>query len=52
VVNALSTKDNPEDGHRIRTETCRVFNDAFTKHFSSFSVLINVNVKVCFEISA
>jgi hypothetical protein len=43
----------PEDGHRIRTETFKVFNDAFTEHFlTSFNVLINVNVKVCFEISA
>jgi hypothetical protein len=32
VVNAVSTKETPEDGHRIRTETCRIFNDAFTKH--------------------
>jgi hypothetical protein len=25
VVNALSTKDDLKDGHRIRTETCRGF---------------------------
>jgi hypothetical protein len=26
----------PEDGNRIRTETCRVCNDAFAKHFNKF----------------
>jgi hypothetical protein len=26
----------PEDGHKIMTEICRVFNDAFTKHFNKF----------------
>jgi hypothetical protein len=43
----------PEDGHRIRAEIYGFFNDAFTEYFlARFNVLINVNVKVCFEISA
>jgi hypothetical protein len=34
VVNALRTKDGPEDGHGIGTETCRVFiMTPFTEHF-------------------
>jgi hypothetical protein len=33
VLSAFTTFPLPEDGHTIMTETCRVFNDAFTKYF-------------------
>jgi hypothetical protein len=52
AVNALRTKETPEDGHGIGTETCRVFIMTLFKEYFNKFLCFNVNVKECFEISA